>query len=281
MIHISFRAMGTDVEAWCPGVEAGQQLRGWFEQVEQACSRFRYDSELSQINRSQDQSFALSEILAEVTQAGDRARDLTEGLVDIGVGAGVVDWGYDRTFELVRPLDRRPPRNVAPEWSIQARTLTRSLRTLLDLGGIAKGWACDRAVEQGMATVASAGGDIRSTDSRTTVPIVDPWGEIAARVPLGVGGLATSSIARRRWKAGDREVSHLIDPRTMEPVRTPVRSATVGSRAAVDAEIGAKAVLLHGDDGLAWATDADWIQSAIVVWHDGSVYATPGTVVAA
>jgi hypothetical protein len=55
----------------------------------------------------------------------------------------------------------------------------------------------------------------------------------------------------------------------------------VVARSAVDAETGAKSVLLNGEDGLAWAASVDWIGLAIVVWHDGSVYATPGTVVAA
>jgi thiamine biosynthesis lipoprotein len=280
MIHTSFNAMGTDVEAWCAD-DSGQQLRDWFEEVEQACSRFRLDSELSLVNAASDNSVILSELLAQVVRAGDRAREMTDGLVDIGVGAGVVDWGYDRTFDLVRPLDHRPPRCPDPRWRLDSRILTRSPRTLLDLGGIAKGWACDQAIERGIATVVSAGGDIRSADSRTTVPVMDPWGDIATRVPLAIGGLATSSVARRCWKAGAREVSHLIDPRTMEPVQSPILSSTVLANTAVDAEVGAKAVLLQGEEGLAWAAGADWIESAIIVWHDGSVYATPGTVVGA
>jgi len=281
MIHIDFRAMGTDVEAWCPDETAGQELRRWFECVEQVCSRFRDDSELSRLNRSTGRVVELSETLAEVIGAADRARGLTGGLVDIGVGAGVADWGYDRTFELVTSLDRAPSRSPAPEWSLDSRTLTRSPGTLVDLGGIAKGWACDQAVEKGMATVVSAGGDIRSIDSRTTVPILDPWGAVAARIALGSGGLATSSIARRRWLVGTREVSHLIDPRTMAPAQTPILCASVVAPSAVEAEIGAKAVLMHGENGLAWAAEAAWIDSAVVIWHDGSVYATPGTVLAA
>lgn len=281
MIHVRFKAMGTEVEAWCAEENAGQELRCWFEEVEQVCSRFRPDSELSLINKSADASVAVSEILSDLIGAAERARERSAGLVDIGVGAGVLDWGYDRTFEQVTGLEHPPTRNSAPAWSLESRTLTRSPSTLLDMGGIAKGWACDQAVERGIAIVVSAGGDIRSLDPRTTVPVLDPWGETAALVPLGVGGLATSSIARRRWKAGPREVSHLIDPRTMEPVKTPILSSTVIARSAVDAEVGAKAVLFHGEEGLAWAADIDWIESAIIVWHDGSVYATPGTVVAA
>ena len=281
MIHVAFRAMGTNVEAWCPDEDAAQDLRVWFESIEQICSRFRPDSELSQINGSISPSVELSETLAEVVSAAELARELTGGLVDAGVGAGVAGWGYDKSFELVTSLDIQPAASQAPEWRIESTTLTRSAGTLLDLGGIAKGWACDQGVDKGLATVVSAGGDIRSNDTRTTVPIIDPWGIVAAHVALGRGGLATSSTARRRWSVGGREVCHLIDPRTMEPVQTPILSATVVARSAVEAEAGAKAVLLHGEDGLAWAAETEWIESAVVVWHDGSVYATPGIVVAA
>jgi FAD:protein FMN transferase len=281
LIHVSFRAMGTNVEAWCPDDAAAKRLGSWFEEVEQVCSRFRSDSELSRVNGSTRCEVSVSGILAEVIRAGEQARDSTEGLVDIGVGSSVVGWGYDRTFEQVTSVPNQPEATPAPEWDLRSRVLRRSPHTTLDLGGIAKGWACDRAVELGMASVVSAGGDIRSVDSRTVVPVIDPWGETTARVELGVGGLATSSTARRRWMVGSREVSHLIDPRNMEPVQTPILSATVVARSAVEAETGAKAVLVKGEDGLSWAASTDWIDLAIVVWHDGSVYATPGTVVAA
>ncbi|HEY6628379.1 MAG TPA: FAD:protein FMN transferase, partial [Acidimicrobiia bacterium] len=199
MIYIDFRAMGTKVEAWCPNESAGEAVQGWFEEVEQVCSRFREDSELSQINGSNGGRIYVSETLAKVLRAGEQALELTGGLVDIGVGSRVAAWGYDRTFDLVTSLDQAPPRSTEPEWSLEGRTLTISAGTQLDLGGIAKGWACDMAIEKGLATVVSAGGDIRSIDTRTVVPIIDPWGAVPARISLGSGGLATSSTARRRW----------------------------------------------------------------------------------
>jgi thiamine biosynthesis lipoprotein ApbE len=60
-----------------------------------------------------------------------------------------------------------------------------------------------------------------------------------------------------------------------------VLSATVIARSAVEAEAGAKAALLMGDRALHWAAGAGWIDAALVVWHDGSIYATPGIEVAA
>jgi thiamine biosynthesis lipoprotein len=281
MIQLTFNAMGTGVEAWCPDEASAAGLRDWFEKVEATGSRFRPDSELSRVNRAPGSEVVISQLFADVMHAADRARRLTGGLVDVGVGAAVAGWGYDRTFEMVQGLDQAPSTIPAPQWELRNRNLLRTAHTRFDLGGIAKGWSCDRAVELGLASVVSAGGDIRSIDPETTVSVIDPWGARAVRIRLGQGGLATSSTARRRWKAGTREVSHVIDPRSMEPVSTPIVSATVVAASAADAEAGAKSVLLHGEDGLAWAAERDWIEAAVVVWHDGSVYATPGIEVAA
>ena len=74
---------------------------------------------------------------------------------------------------------------------------------------------------------------------------------------------------------------HLIDPRTMAPIETPILSASVLVSSALEAEAGAKTVLLRGEGGLAWAAETAWVDAAVVVWHDGSVYATPGIEVAA
>lgn len=271
--------MGTTVETWSDAAGSTADVARWFEDVESRCSRFRPESELSAINRSSSANISLSDMMWEVLSAADEARTLTGGLVDIGVGSAVAGWGYDRTFDQV--VDIASPRGQvsAPGWSLHTgdRTLRRSPGTWLDLGGIAKGWACDRAIEKDLAGVVSAGGDLRSADPGTVTTVQDDSGRTAAKVHVGVGALATSSITRRRWRVGDREVSHLVDPRTMAPVETPVLSATVVAATAVEAEIGAKAVLIKGADGLAWADRTDWIRSALVLWHDGSVFATTGT----
>ena len=115
-----------------------------------------------------------------------------------------------------------------------------------------------------------------ATPPITTVSIEDPWGETAAQVRLGDGGLATSSTTRRRWRVGHEEAHHIIDPRRSRPATTPIFSATVSASTAVEAEAGAKAVLLQGERGLVWAEQQDWIDAALVVWHDGNVYATSG-----
>jgi len=274
----SFRAMGTEVVA--TGRSAAT-VSGFFAAAERVFSRFDPASELSLLNADPAPEVTVSEELAACLERAAALRSRTGGLVDPAVGGAVVDWGYDRTFSA--GLDRRDVRDT-PElgsWTIADRQVRREPGTALDLGGIAKGWTADLAVEAGLADMVSAGGDVRSQRPDTTVAIVDPWGHVAARLQLGRGGLATSSSTRRRWKVGDVDAHHIIDPRRLRPADSPVYSATVMAATAVEAEAGAKAVLIHGEQGLAWAEKQDWIDAALVVWHDGNVYATTGWTLAA
>jgi thiamine biosynthesis lipoprotein len=271
-----FRAMGTTIDVTAPTEDAIAETRRLFEAVEGTCSRFLPESELSRVNRVPEAEVSLSPLMARVMHAAHTARTISHGLVDAGLGAAVHAWGYDRSFEAVNDRSDRaaPVVPTRPEWSVQGAVLTRRPGTTIDVGGVAKGWTCDLAVERGNACIVSAGGDVRSAAPDAMVEIVDPWGDTAASVLLGVGALATSSISRRRWRVGDREANHLIDPRTMEPTVGPVLQASAITATALEAEAAAKAILLQGPDGLAWADRQPWIRGALVVWHDGNVYAT-------
>jgi len=269
--------MGTQIEAHGSDPAGLDEVRAWFLRVEECCSRFRPDSELSLANARAGEEISLSPLLADVLAAAAEMKDRTGGLVDPGVGKRVAAWGYDRTFHEVVDVDDPPlGRGPVPSWSVDGRTLRLGEGTRLDLGGIAKGWAADRAVEMSLAMMVSAGGDLRSADPAMQVDVKDVSGGLLACVALGTGGLATSSTARRRWVAGGREVSHLIDPRTGGPVESPVVSATVTAATALEAEAGAKAVVLLGSDGLVWAERQPWLRGAMVEWEDGFTYATTG-----
>jgi thiamine biosynthesis lipoprotein len=88
-------------------------------------------------------------------------------------------------------------------------------------------------------------------------------------------------MTRRKWRIGAQDAHHIINPRTLAPAVSPVFSASVTAATAVEAEAGAKAVLLRGESGLAWAERQSWIDAALVVWHDGNVFATSGWEMAA
>ncbi len=274
MAALGFHAMGTDVVVH-GSPDGGKAVRALFEVTEAVCSRFRPESDLERMNDAFGIEVAVPEALLEPIRLAAEMRERTDGLVDAGLGAAVAGWGYDRTFEDVGDLGE-PGEVRAPRWELRGSTLFRSPGTRMDLGGIAKGWTVDRAVTSGLASVVSAGGDLRSTTIDTVLEVVDPWGRPTVRILLGRAAAATSAVTRRRWRVGATEAHHLIDPRTLHPADTPILSSTAVAATAVEAEAAAKAVLLLGTDGLAWAARQPWIRGAVVIWRDSSTYATAG-----
>jgi FAD:protein FMN transferase len=143
------------------------------------------------------------------------------------------------------------------------RSVTLPTGVALDLGGIAKGYAADLVAEElieggAEGACVNVGGDLRVVGRP---PGADAWCVVVdAEVPdatappalvLAAGAVATSSRARRTWARGDRQLHHLIDPRTGSPACTPWVAATVIAGRAVDAEPLAKAAVLARNEAFA------------------------------
>jgi thiamine biosynthesis lipoprotein len=126
----------------------------------------------------------------------------------------------------------------------------------LDLGGIGKGWAVDRAADrlQGLGPfLVNAGGDIFAyqappSEKGWSIDLVHPFkpNHFVAQVLLTHRALATSTLAKRRWRQNGRIMHHLIDPRTGQPAQTDAISVTVIAERTVLAEVYAKVVLILG-----------------------------------
>jgi thiamine biosynthesis lipoprotein len=244
----AFRAMGTTIEVFVQGEAAArwQLVECEFERLERSMSRFQADSELARLNR--DGRIVASRALSEVVELALEARERTGGLFDPTVHDAVVGAGYDRTFEEL-PADPAPVRGGAScggEVLVDGRKIRLAPGVRLDLGGIAKGYAADRAcalLADAGPSLVNAGGDLAIDGGRWPVGIETATDTMT--VLLGDGGVATSGQDRRRWGGGARH--HLIDPRTGAPARTDVLRATVVASSAVEAEVLAKAAFLGAD----------------------------------
>jgi thiamine biosynthesis lipoprotein len=89
------------------------------------------------------------------------------------------------------------------------------------------------------------------------------------RVGIERGGIATSSLTTRTWRASGRVVNHVIDPRTGECANGPYTMATVSASNCVLANAFATAALLWGEDAGYHVAQAGW--SARLVRRDGMI----------
>jgi len=109
---VTFPALGTTAVVV---VDGGRQARGravdavreQLAAIDQACSRFRPDSELTRVNAAAGQPVATSGLFLDAVSVALRAARLTGGLVDPTLGQAMRELGYDRDFSLL-PTAREP-----------------------------------------------------------------------------------------------------------------------------------------------------------------------------
>ena len=271
-----------------PPPPALQDVPLWFEDWEQALSRFRSDSELCLLNINDGYMVPVSQTLWDVFQSSLEADRITGGLVNSLVYDALLHAGYDRSFDsilnngpyFVLDDDAAVPVSLA-EIAIDA--VTRSIclprGAHLDFGGVAKGWSAHQAMERlkvaGPALV-NAGGDaavsgLQADGERWSLDIADPFrpGEYEGMLYVGMGGVATSGKDYRRWTRGGLPQHHIIDPRTGLPAETDVLTATVIASTVMEAEAIAKMVVISGSRAGLDRLNSDTSLSGLLILENG------------
>ncbi|MGE5208087.1 MAG: FAD:protein FMN transferase [Alphaproteobacteria bacterium] len=170
----------------------------------------------------------------------------SDGIFDITTGRHLVKWNYLPAFH--SPVGTGSWRDIIFE---RSRRVRFGCPLTIDLGGIAKGFAVDRAVEalksHGVtAGMVNAGGDLRTFGSRSQVVHIrhpmEPT-RIAGAVTLCERAMATSGTYYSRKKHRGRRVSPLLDARRGLAARELI-SVTVGATDCMTADALTKIVFL-------------------------------------
>jgi FAD:protein FMN transferase len=299
--RLEFAALGTSalllVTEPAGLATAAEQLRAELSGIDQACSRFRADSEISRLHHAAGRAVRVGPLLAEALEVAFRAAELTNGLVDPTVGQAVRELGYDRDFAEMAGVDRadepaESPLRPAPGWWRVHWDPTRAEILLprgveLDLGATAKALAADRAAGGASAAarcgvLVSLGGDIAMVgpppEGGWLVAIGDDHRTAQARpaqtVVLGGGGMATSSTTVRGWRRGGTRCHHIVDPRTGTNPDVGWRTATVAAASCVAANTASTAAIVLGADAPDWLAERGL--PARLVAPDDRVVCTPG-----
>lgn len=264
-------AMGTAIEVtlWsddeAAAVRGAQAVFAEFRRLDAMMTTWTPDSEVSRINAAaggkpvavSDETFAVIARAVEVSK-------VSGGVFDITVGAFGGLWRFDQDMdgELPDPVEvKRRLRLI--DW--RAVTLDKKRHTVgikrrgmkLTLGGIAKGYAVDRAaallIEQGFVDfIVQAGGDMYVSGSKGAAPWVvgirDPRGpreQSFAIAPVRDHSFSTSGDYERGFVKDGIRYHHILDPRTGQPARA-TRSVTVMAKDAFTADAWSKVLFILG-----------------------------------
>ncbi|HBB40503.1 MAG: thiamine biosynthesis protein ApbE [Nitrospirae bacterium CG18_big_fil_WC_8_21_14_2_50_70_55] len=294
--HYTSIHMDTVVEVTITGVAErrarglAQEVFALFDQVEREMSSFRDDSTVSAIGHAAPAWVAISPDLAAVLREALRVAALSGGGFDPTIGAVTRLWGFGEegghrpeTQALQAALATVGYPHLALE---QGRARLVYPKSGLDLGGIAKGYAVDRAAEllarAGVGgAIVNAGGDIRVLGHR---PDGHPWHigiqhprdpeKLFTTLEVTDTAVVTSGDYERYFIEDGVRYHHILDPATGEPARA-CQSVTVVTKSAMTGDALATAAFVLGPErGLALLQQAG-AAAAIFVAADGTVVRFP------
>jgi len=219
------------------------------DRIDRLMSHYQPDSPLSRLNREADKGPVPveAELFAFIAESLRYSHE-SGGAFDITVGPLMKTWGFFRgegrlpsDAEIAGVRQRIGYRHVVLDPVAKTIRFDRPGMEL-DLGGIAKGYAVDRAVavlrrHSVPAALVSAGGSTvyglggppgqRAWD----VTIQDPVDsrKTALTVPLKNRALSVSGSDEKSFEVGGVRYSHIMDPRTARPVQGVLSVAVVTS----------------------------------------------------
>ena len=263
--------------------EVNRQLSTWLE-----------DSEISRFNRfgKIGEAFPVSDDFLRVMTAAAEVHALSDGAWDGTVSPLVALWGFGPEGPA---LSEPSPERIAAALAgvgfekidirPQGVLVKHDPAVTLDLSSIAKGYGVDAVGEvlreRGLDDfLVEIGGEVLASGSRRDggpwrvgINRPDPAAgprEIYAVVPLSDQALATSGDYRSYVMKDGRRRSHVIDPRTGQPVTNGVVSASVLAPTCTMADGLATAVMVMGPAaGLALVERLAGVEALMVVARPG------------
>lgn len=225
-------------------------------------SRFRDDSEISRLNAAPGSAIEVDPSTRDLIALMIEGHHVTNGAFDPTLLPSLISEGYGTSLVDPENVTHVPSSSLgrgAPEQIIiSGNSVTLPRGTTLDSGGAGKGYAADLAVDFAMnqgalGAMVEVGGDLRV---RGVSPSAEMW-RLAIEHPfdpdrrlsvieLANGGVATSTITKRRFEVDGRPTHHIINPRTGRSAESDVVQATVIAPSARQAEIATKIAFVDG-----------------------------------
>ncbi|HTQ81051.1 MAG TPA: FAD:protein FMN transferase [Thermoanaerobaculia bacterium] len=229
--------------------------------VERKFSRYRTDNLVHAIHHAAGRPVEVDAETAQLLNYAATCWEVSAGLFDITSGILRRVWKFDggRRVPSPRAIEECLTHVGWGKVTWTGRTLTLPAGMEIDLGGLGKEYAVDRAAgllaaRTSHAFLVNFGGDLyasgpRRGDRPWGVGIDDPdrTGQAAVhRLEVRRAGLATSGDARRYVEWRGQRLGHILNPKTGWPIADAPRSVTVLAGTCLEAGTLATLAYLQG-----------------------------------
>lgn len=277
----------------------GQSGAALLRKLDAALSMYQEGSDVSRLTKAAGSGSPVSveeDTLALLLQSQKYSRD-SGGLFDITLAPITSLWGVTSETPKVpaqAEIDAALSLVGIDGLTVDAASHTAMLDKAgmgIDLGGIAKGYACDKLMElyrqEGKVTSAltSFGSSLlfygTKPDAKPyTVGIRNPFAgeaDYMGTLTVGEGFLSTSGGYERYFEAQDKQYIHIFDPRTGRPSESDLVSVTVVSSIAGGGAYTdyLSTLLFVGGKGMLQAHLNEQDYSVVAIDRDAKVYISP------
>lgn len=237
-----------------------------FERIVKKYTRFNENSELSNLNRQSGSWVKVSEEFFSLIELMLKIYNESKGAFDPTVIDFLEVYGYDKNYDfsklnnpdldnLVKKIATKRPKFNEVELNKKEHKIKLIKNQRIDLGGIGKGYAVDKAFER-LSEVSNnflidAGGDIRAVglnnySNKWTVGLKIHNNEIIQN--LEVDNIAVCSSGS--WIRKVKQFHHIINPVSGEPHRSKYKTVFCIANTATIADAWATAFFILGPDNL-------------------------------
>ncbi|MCD6583588.1 MAG: FAD:protein FMN transferase [Candidatus Omnitrophica bacterium] len=265
-----FVISSTFLEVISPYPDAAKIVYKEFKRLDKIFNLYAPYSELYSLNRSYNKPVKVSRELIEVINLAKQVYQLTGGYFDVSRGALYKFWkdlinnkkkDFFPSPQVIEELKKIGGMDYILLDKERGAITIKKRGLIIDLGGIAKGYMVDRAVEKLKeanidSALINAGGDIYCLGKKEgkfwEVGIGDPLrkGEWIYSLKLYNQAIATSGNYEQFFPYKGQTYSHLINPFSGFPQRGDVLSVSVVAKNATTADSLATAFFIMGIDKL-------------------------------
>jgi thiamine biosynthesis lipoprotein len=263
------------------------------KRLEQLLSTWIPESELSQANAAAGlKPVTVSrETLDLVARSLAMAR-LTDGGFNIAVGPAVEAWSVTERQRIPSDAELQSLKALVDWTSIQinekARTIFLPRKGMrIDVGGIGKGFAADRAAEEMKRAGARGGVVALSGDIKTFGVLPDSTGfpvginhprqegALLAIIDLKDEAISTAGDYERFFERDGVRYHHILDPHTLKPARSCQSVTVIAKEGTVADGLDTGIFVLGPERGMALVERLPDVE-AIIVDHEGQVFVSSG-----
>lgn len=263
------------------------------KRLEQLLSTWISTSELSKVNQAAGrQAVAVSHETLELVQRSLEMARLTDGGFNIAIGPAVEAWSVTERQHIPSSSDLQTLKPLVDWTTIQVRDPEQTIflpreGMRIDVGGIGKGYAADRAAEElkkagALGGVVALAGDIKTfgnlPDRRGfPVGIRHPRQEeaLVAIIELQDEAISTAGDYERFFEQDGIRYHHILDPVSLEPARK-CQSVTIVAKEGVAADGLDTGIFVMGPErGMELVEQLPDVE-AVIIDHEGHMTVSSG-----